>query len=75
VTIDAAWQNFEEATKGSLEPEKLADFCVLSDNPLPVAEEAIRAISVERTVADGKMNYELPRWNYLTASRAHNPQI
>ena len=58
VTIDAAWQNFEEAMKGSLEPGKLADFCVLSDNPLTVPPENIRSITIERTVVGGKAIYE-----------------
>ncbi len=34
VTIDAAWQVFQEDNRGSLEPGKLADMIVLSGNPL-----------------------------------------
>jgi predicted amidohydrolase YtcJ len=71
VTIDAAWQNFEEATKGSLEVGKLADFCVLSDNPLTIAPsgyaattpgntapEKIRTITIDQTVVGGKTIYD-----------------
>jgi predicted amidohydrolase YtcJ len=53
VTIDAAYQHFEEAQKGSLEVGKLADMVVLSDNPLRVAPEAIREITVLATLKEG----------------------
>ena len=37
VTLDAAWQYFEEDRKGSLAPGKLADLVILSANSLDVA--------------------------------------
>jgi len=54
LTIDAAYQAFEEADKGSLEPGKLADLVILSANPLEVEPNAIRDIEVIETIKAGK---------------------
>lgn len=58
ITIDAAWQNFEEEIKGSIEPGKLADFVVLSDNPLMIDPARIRDIEILETFVGGKRVYE-----------------
>jgi predicted amidohydrolase YtcJ len=57
VTADAAWQNFEEGVKGTLEPGKFADFCVLSGNPLTVEPTTIRDLRVIETVVGGQSIY------------------
>ncbi len=57
VTIDAAWQVFQEDNRGSLEPGKYADLVVLSGSPLdnPLA---MRDLQVERTVIGGATVYQ-----------------
>ena len=55
-TIDAAWQVFEEAERGSIEPGKRADFAILSGNPLAEGG-AIRDLVVEETVVRGETAY------------------
>jgi predicted amidohydrolase YtcJ len=54
VTSDAAWQNFEELTKGTLEPGKLADFVVLEQNPLTIEPSKIRDIKLLESVVGGR---------------------
>ncbi|MBX3707842.1 MAG: amidohydrolase family protein [Pseudomonadales bacterium] len=53
-TRTGAWLTREEDQKGSLEPGKLADFIVLSDNPLTVSEDEILALRVLQTWLGGQ---------------------
>jgi len=53
ITINAAYQAFEEDSKGSIEVGKLADLVVLDGNPLTVEADAIKDISVLRTIKEG----------------------
>jgi predicted amidohydrolase YtcJ len=56
LTINAAYMLFREDEIGSLEPGKLADLIVLSDNPLD-NPDGIKDLSVLVTVVDGKTEY------------------
>jgi hypothetical protein len=53
-TRGSAWLSFDEAQRGLLEPGKLADLVVLSDDPLRVPVDAIKEIAVEETVVGGQ---------------------
>lgn len=56
-TINGARIGFEEGIKGSIEPGKLADFAVLSEDPFRIRREDIDNIQVEMTIVDGKVVY------------------
>jgi predicted amidohydrolase YtcJ len=58
VTSDAAWQNFEEKDKGTIEPGKLADFVVLDRSPFSVRPEQIRDISIVQTIVGNRVIYD-----------------
>lgn len=57
-TREGAWLSFEEDEKGSIEVGKLADFALLSDDPLTCPEDTLRDISAMLTVVDGRVVYE-----------------
>ncbi len=59
VTANAAYQYFEEDTKGSITPGKQADLVVLSENPLKVPPETILEIRVLETISRGKRVFPL----------------
>lgn len=57
VTVNAAYQYFEEDRKGSLHPGKLADLVILDQNPLNISPHRLREIRVMRTIKEGKTVY------------------
>jgi predicted amidohydrolase YtcJ len=60
MTLWGAEQYGEEASKGSLEPGKLADLVVLDANPLEVSPQDIRRIRVLETIKEGRTIYRAP---------------
>jgi len=57
MTIWSAYQHFEDATKGSIEVGKLADFVVLSDNPMTADPERLAELKVVETIKEGVSVY------------------
>jgi predicted amidohydrolase YtcJ len=57
-TMGSAYASFEENRKGSLEPGKLADFVVLSDDIFHIDPPKIWDTKVDLTVMGGKVVYE-----------------
>jgi len=60
LTTGPAWQAFEDGRKGALRPGLLADFVVLSGNPLEVGVDGIRALKVVETIKEDTVVYRAP---------------
>ena len=56
MTIDAAWQVFEDSKRGSIENGKLADLVILSENPLETSK-SLNDICVMQTIRRGTIAY------------------
>jgi predicted amidohydrolase YtcJ len=61
MTLDAAYQYFEEGSKGSIEAGKRADLVFLDKNPLKVDSMDIKDIVVLETIKDGESVFQLER--------------
>lgn len=57
-TVNNAYSAFEETSKGSLVPGKLADVTVLSKDILTIPEDEIPKAQVDYTIVGGKVMYQ-----------------
>lgn len=53
ITTSCAYQYFEEDAKGSIREGKLADFVILSENPLDVPPREFKRVRVLETIKEG----------------------
>ncbi|MBC2867172.1 amidohydrolase family protein [Streptomyces mexicanus] len=57
-TVNAAGQDFAETWKGSIEPGKVADLCVLDRPLLDLGAHEFTEVRVDLTVFDGRVVHE-----------------
>jgi hypothetical protein len=57
-TIGAAFAEFSENLKGSIETGKLADLVVLDQNLFKIAPDKIKDVKVKMTIVDGEIIYQ-----------------
>jgi hypothetical protein len=70
LTIWPAWQHFEENSKGSIEIGTLADFVILSDDPLKVPSQQLADLKVLETIKGGVSIYKRPEGSAAISSPA-----
>lgn len=74
VTINGAWQNFEEDKKGSISVGKQADFVIINKNPVEQeflglnAAEAQKNQFIQETINDDKVIYKAETSNIVHSS-------
>ncbi|MEX1157734.1 MAG: amidohydrolase family protein [Thermomicrobiales bacterium] len=56
-TLDAAWAEFAETKKGSIEPGKYADFAILDRDPTAIDPGELLALQVLGTLVEGQSVY------------------
>ena len=57
LTVNPAWEYREETRRGSIAPGKLADFVIITADPLQTPVDKIREIKVVETIKEGKTIY------------------
>ena len=73
MTIWPAWQHYEEASKGSIETGKLADFVILDQDPTAVDPETLDTLKVTETIKEGETVFALTVEEERKAERMHKP--
>ena len=58
MSSESTFAEHQETVKGSIEPGKLADLVVLSDDIFTIPPEAIEKTRVDMTIFDGKVIYQ-----------------
>jgi len=59
-TSNAAFASFDEDKRGTIEPGKLADLTILSNDPFSVTPSSIKQIKVRMTIVNGRIVYSNP---------------
>ncbi len=54
-TTNSAYAGFEENSKGSIEPGKLADLVVLSEDPFEIPADGLKEVRVVTTLVGGQV--------------------
>jgi hypothetical protein len=67
-TLGAAFAGHREKTEGSLEPGKLADLIVLSQDLFKIEPHQIAKTEVLLTMVGGKVVYQAPAWTSTSIS-------
>jgi len=57
ITINSAYQHKQEHLKGSIKVGKLADFVILAENPLTIAADKLKEMTVLETIKEGEAIY------------------
>ena len=58
-TINGAYASFDEHSKGTLEPGKLADFVILDQDIFEISPELIKDVKVLKTFVGGRLVYSI----------------
>jgi predicted amidohydrolase YtcJ len=67
-TLGAAYAGHREKTEGSIEPGKLADLIVVSQDPFKVPSNQLSKTEVLLTIVGGKVVYQSAAWNASTGA-------